>query len=247
MGVVRRDDRRTLRAARRFAAQGRHPQRADLDDEHRRVHVERRRRAPTRPDLRFELVQRLSRRCPRSSGWSARDGGQYWNWYDHRTGEKLDYWPPNPSGTSSTGCRRSTTAGWPSACASSRTACRSCPAAPAALQGDGLRHLLRARAQPRALPHRRPGTRATPRAATTPTVSESRIVDYIGIARGQLPPKAYFQRWRTFPPTCDYSWLETKPVGEYRDLLRRASLRGRASVPRTRSSCPLGAAACSRR
>ena len=30
-------------------------------------------------------------------------------------------------------------------------------------------------------------------------VSESRIADYIGIARGQMPQKAYFGRWRTFP------------------------------------------------
>ena len=34
-------------------------------------------------------------------------------------------------------------------------------------------------------------------------VSESRIVDYIGIGRGQLPQKAYYGRWRTFPDTCD--------------------------------------------
>ncbi len=44
-------------------------------------------------------------------------------------------------------------------------------------------------------------------------VSESRIVDYLGIANGQLPPKTYFQRWRTFPDTCDYAWTETKGIG----------------------------------
>jgi hypothetical protein len=43
--------------------------------------------------------------------------------------------------------------------------------------------------------------------------SESRIADYIGIARGQLPPKEYYGRWRTFPDTCDWSWQETRPVG----------------------------------
>ena len=36
-------------------------------------------------------------------------------------------------------------------------------------------------------------------------VSESRIADYIGIGRGQMPQKAYYGRWRTFPDTCDYS------------------------------------------
>ena len=44
-------------------------------------------------------------------------------------------------------------------------------------------------------------------------VSESRIVDYIGIGRGQLPQKEYYGRWRTFPDTCDYSFQEQKPVG----------------------------------
>ncbi len=47
-------------------------------------------------------------------------------------------------------------------------------------------------------------------------VSESRIADYIGIARGQIPQKAYYGRWRTFPDTCDWSWQETKPVGQWR-------------------------------
>jgi hypothetical protein len=47
-------------------------------------------------------------------------------------------------------------------------------------------------------------------------VSESRIVDYIGIGRGQLPQKEYFGRWRTFPDSCDYSFQETKPVGSWR-------------------------------
>jgi hypothetical protein len=44
-------------------------------------------------------------------------------------------------------------------------------------------------------------------------VSESRIADYVGIAKGELPPKEYFGRWRSFPDTCDWSWQETRPVG----------------------------------
>jgi Putative glucoamylase len=46
-------------------------------------------------------------------------------------------------------------------------------------------------------------------------VSESRIIDYIGIARGQLPQKEYYGRWRTFPDTCDWNWQETRPVGSW--------------------------------
>ncbi|MFL6109830.1 MAG: glucoamylase family protein, partial [Catenulispora sp.] len=44
-------------------------------------------------------------------------------------------------------------------------------------------------------------------------VSESRIADYIGIAKGDLPRKEYYGRWRSFPATCDYSFQETKPAG----------------------------------
>jgi hypothetical protein len=46
-------------------------------------------------------------------------------------------------------------------------------------------------------------------------VSESRIIDYIGIARGQLPKKEYYGRWRSFPNTCDWNWQETRPVGDW--------------------------------
>jgi hypothetical protein len=44
-------------------------------------------------------------------------------------------------------------------------------------------------------------------------VSESRIADYVGIAKGDLPRKEYYGRWRTFPATCDYSFQETRPSG----------------------------------
>ena len=47
-------------------------------------------------------------------------------------------------------------------------------------------------------------------------VSESRIASYIGIAKGDLPPRHYFGAWRSFPDTCDWSWQETKPVGFHR-------------------------------
>ena len=49
--------------------------------------------------------------------------------------------------------------------------------------------------------------------------SEPRIVTYIGIARGQIPPEAYFATSRTFPASCDWSWLETRPVGVTKNYL----------------------------
>ncbi|MGV8968180.1 MAG: glucoamylase family protein [Cellulomonas sp.] len=49
--------------------------------------------------------------------------------------------------------------------------------------------------------------------------SEPRIVTYIGISRGQIPANAYFATSRTFPASCDWSWLETRPVGVTKQYL----------------------------
>ena len=49
--------------------------------------------------------------------------------------------------------------------------------------------------------------------------TEPRIASYIGIALGQIPAEHYFGGWRTFPDTCDWSWPETKPIGEWREYL----------------------------
>ena len=49
--------------------------------------------------------------------------------------------------------------------------------------------------------------------------TEPRIASYIGIALGQIPAVHYFGGWRTFPDTCDWSWPETKPIGEWREYL----------------------------
>jgi hypothetical protein len=45
--------------------------------------------------------------------------------------------------------------------------------------------------------------------------TEPRIASYIGIALGQIPAWHYFGPWRTFPDTCDWSWIETEPVGDW--------------------------------
>lgn len=46
--------------------------------------------------------------------------------------------------------------------------------------------------------------------------TEPRMASYLGIASGQIPARHYFGTMRTFPPTCDWSWTETKPTGEWR-------------------------------
>jgi hypothetical protein len=49
--------------------------------------------------------------------------------------------------------------------------------------------------------------------------TEPRMASYLGIAAGQIPQRHYFGTERTFPPTCDWSWTETKPSGEWRSYL----------------------------
>lgn len=49
--------------------------------------------------------------------------------------------------------------------------------------------------------------------------TEPRIASYLGIAWGQIPPEHYFSMFRTFPDTCDWSWPEQRPVGEWTQYL----------------------------
>lgn len=46
--------------------------------------------------------------------------------------------------------------------------------------------------------------------------TEPRIASYIGIALGQIDPLHYYAPWRTFPDTCDWNWVEQQPIGEWR-------------------------------
>lgn len=49
--------------------------------------------------------------------------------------------------------------------------------------------------------------------------TEPRMASYLGIAWGQIPPEHYFSMFRTFPDTCDWSWPEQKPVGQWEEYL----------------------------
>ena len=50
--------------------------------------------------------------------------------------------------------------------------------------------------------------------------TEPRMASYLGIAGGQIPREHYFGTYRTFPnDNCDWSWTETKPVGEWKEYL----------------------------
>jgi hypothetical protein len=49
--------------------------------------------------------------------------------------------------------------------------------------------------------------------------SETRMITYVAISLGQVPPAHYFAPWRTFPDTCDWGWQEQKPAGQFVDYL----------------------------
>ena len=154
VGVHRRDDRRAERAARRHR-QARHAQHADL---HRPTSA-RTCGARWRPSSRASsATPRRSpgcgRRSGRSSAWSASAGGQYFNWYDHRTVGSSPTWPPTGAPLDAApllGRQRLAGGGparrWPAASPSCARALR-------AVRLDGLRFLLPARGQPDPLPLR---------------------------------------------------------------------------------------------
>jgi hypothetical protein len=140
--------------------------------------------------------------------------GQYYNWYDHRTGEKLTYWPP--TGESLDPILSSVDNGW--LATGLRVAANSVPevAARARAIYDSMDFGFYYRPEVnRILFHYNTVTGEAPCCYDT-VVSESRIASYIGIAKGELPPKEYFGTWRSFPDTCDWAWQETKPIGVHR-------------------------------
>jgi hypothetical protein len=159
-----------------------------------------------------ELTQRLSRTLDTLSRMDRPMGGQYWNWYDHRTGAVM---PPTrtPSNWLS-----SVDNGWLAVGLKvvenavprlSRQARELYRGMDFGIYYVPERNLVRFHIDPSAPtdPDKSPCCYDT-------AVSESRIVDYLGIANDQLPPKTYFQRWRTFPDVgCDWAWQETKPFG----------------------------------
>jgi hypothetical protein len=143
--------------------------------------------------------------------------GQYYNWYDHRTGAKLTTWPS--SGDPLTPILSSVDNGW--LAAALQVVRNSVPevAGRAGALYDSMDFGFYYRPEVNRIAfHVAPDTGASPCCYDT-IVSESRIASYIGIAKGELPAKEYFGAWRTFPDTCDWSWQETKPLGVTRTYL----------------------------
>jgi hypothetical protein len=144
------------------------------------------------------------------------DTGQFYNWYDHRTGAKLTAWPPAPTDEFHP-ILSSVDNGW--LAVGLRIVERSVPelARRAGALYDAMDFGFYYRPDVnRVLFHYRPDDPAASPCCYDTVVSESRIVDYLGIAKGQLPPKEYYGRWRTFPDTCDYAFQEQRPTGTTR-------------------------------
>jgi hypothetical protein len=143
--------------------------------------------------------------------------GQFYNWYDHRTGAKLTTWPE--TGAALTPILSSVDNGW--LAAALQVVRNSVPEvserAGAIFKSMDFGFYYRP-AVNRIAFHVAPDTGESPCCYDT-IVSESRIASYIGIAKGELPAKEYFGAWRTFPASCDWSWQETKPLGVTRTYL----------------------------
>jgi hypothetical protein len=137
--------------------------------------------------------------------------GQYFNWYDHTTGEVLTVWPP--TGATVVPILSSVDNGW--LATGMQVVSNSVPemSERAGNLFDSMHFGFYYREHVNRIAfHVTPSTGESPCCYDT-IVSESRIASYIGIATGELPEKEYFGAWRTFPETCDWSWQETKPVG----------------------------------
>jgi hypothetical protein len=164
---------------------------------------------------RHELVDRLEVTLTTLSRMR-RDAasGQYFNWYDARTGAVLTTWPP--TGEPLTPILSSVDNGW--LATGLRVVHGAVPelAARAGALYAGMDFGAYYRPDVnRILFSITPSTGESACCYDT-VVSESRMASYLGIANGQLPQKEYFGTWRAFPASCDFSFQEAKPSGPTR-------------------------------
>jgi hypothetical protein len=161
---------------------------------------------------RSELVSRMRRTITTLEDMDRHEpSGQFYNWYDHRTGAKLTVWPP--SGEPITPILSSVDNGW--LAVGLRIVANSVPEvshrARALYESMKFGFYYRP-AVNRMLFHYIPDTGVEACCYDT-FVSESRIAGYLGIAKGEVPPRVVFGSFRAFPDSCDFSWTETRPKG----------------------------------
>src|SRR3954466_13301780 len=173
-----------------------------------------------------ELVSRLSRTVTTLEGMERHEpDGQFYNWYDHRNGSKLTKWPP--TGEPLDPILSSVDNAWlATGLQIVRNAVPELSARAGRIYDSMDFGFYYVPEKNRILFNYSPAHGGGPCCYDT-VVSESRIADYIGIAKGELPRKEYYGRWRSFPDSCDWSWQETRPTGFHRThqgvgVLRRA-------------------------
>ena len=160
-------------------------------------------------------LERMERHAP---------SGQFFNWYDHRTGEKLTVWPA--TGEDLTPILSSVDNGW---LATGLQIVRG--AVPELADRAGALYesmdfgFYYRPEENRILFHYAPSTGEAPCCYDT-IVSESRIASYVGMAKGEIPQRHYYGAWRTFPDSCDWSWQETRPYGETRQYFGESVFEG---------------------
>jgi hypothetical protein len=170
-----------------------------------------------------------------------RPSGQFYNWYDARTGAVLTAWPP--TGDPLTPILSSVDNAWLA------TGLRVVRGAVPQLsrRADALYRSMdfgvyyRPEVNRIAF-HIAPSTGESP-CCYDLVVSESRMASYLGIANGQLPPKEYFGTMRSFPATCDASFQETKPSGPTRTYLGQTVFEGTYSYAGVRITPSWGGSA----
>jgi hypothetical protein len=181
-----------------------------------------------------EATQRMSRTLATLSGLERHaQSGQFYNWYNPQTGQKLRTWPVD--GSTVYPFMSSVDNGWLAAALlmvtrADRRLHREAQAIYDSMDFgfyyDPAAGLIRGGFWDE-LP---PGcsTQGNYRGGTPVYYTchhygafntEPRIASYIGIAEGQIPPTHYFKGWRTFPATCDWSWQEMQPQGVTRTYL----------------------------
>ena len=162
---------------------------------------------------RSELVARMRRTVDTLEDLERHaPSGQFYNWYDHRTGEKLTTWPP--SGQPLEPRLSSVDNGW--LAVGLKIVAERIPElsrrASAIYDSMDFGFYYRP-AVNRMLFHYVPDTGGEACCYDT-IVSESRIAAYIGVAKGEVPERVHFGQWRSFARLVRLvSWTETRPVG----------------------------------
>ena len=228
LGVVRGDDRRAERAARGHAQAPTAHQRADLDHQHRRVHVERLAAEQLGIISHRETVDRLRQDAHDArAAWSATRRAASTSTGTTTARGEADNLAADRRAAGCRTCPRSTTAGWRWGCEMVASRVPELQArAQRAVRLDGLRLLLPAGGQPDPVPLRTRHRRRRP-AATTRSSRESRIAELHRDREGRDPASATTTaRSGPSPSPATVSWVETRPVGFTRTYLGESVYEG---------------------